>query len=170
MKKNTGRYIFKFSTLTLLVLMALPSSTMATTVVNSIHVEAVSGGQKTISGTAGEDGEDGQKGADGTNGMSAHNLNVTTGDVSGFISVKSVVDGVTVVDFSTTTKTTHNTWLSSEANDTTTVGVGGEVKVATSGIPELKIPVESNNKDDEIIQKMLKSIHSILLFYVNRFF
>lgn len=71
----------------------------AVTVVNTVHVQATSGGQRGVSGVDGVDGGDGQDGADGRGGGM---------DGESVVRVKSVINGVMVEEYDSTEASVRN--------------------------------------------------------------
>lgn len=135
-----------------------PSVMYATTVVNVVQVEAVSGG-KTLNGADGKDGAPGKAGQGGG-----------VGGASVSIEARSEIDGKTVIHFATSTKTTSSDRTgyvsSSEFSFPTTTEPDVVVQNVAAGLAQ---PI-ATNEQFEGVREILNAISLIVMSYVAHLF
>lgn len=139
----------------------------ATTIVNYVNIQSVSGGQEIVNG---QDGADGQRGEDGQNGSAGQSVFLPTGNQ--VVSVKSTVNGVTVfestetnqanpVEKKTTVLVATSTLLTDNKNT---------VSIQLSGEAHTEAAAEVADSRYEQIQEVISIIQQLLVSYVSKLF
>ena len=148
----------------------------ATTIVNYVNIQSVSGGQEIVNGQDGADGQngkngaDGQRGEDGQNGSAGQSVFLPTGNQ--VVSVKSTVNGVTVfestetnqanpVEKKTTVLVATSTLLTDNKNT---------VSIQLSGEAHTEAAAEVADSRYEQIQEVISIIQQLLVSYVSKLF
>ena len=148
----------------------------ATTIVNYVNIQSVSGGQEIVNGQDGADGQngkngaDGQRGEDGQNGSAGQSVFLPTGNQ--VVSVKSTVNGVTVfestetnqanpVEKKTTVLVATSTLLTDNKNT---------VSIQLSGEAHTEAAAEVADSRHEQIQEVISIIQQLLVSYVSKLF
>lgn len=138
----------------------------ATTIVQSVSVHAVTGGQ-TVSGTNGRDGENGQDGQSGQGGQSVADLTPDTALAS--FAAKSVINGETVLDISVTAPAGESSQAVIETNNTAVTALA----VASTTFVSVAISDEeslTSANEHAVIQSVWTNILLILNLYVAKLF
>lgn len=138
----------------------------ATTIVQSVSVHAVTGGQ-TVTGTNGRDGENGQDGQSGQRGQSVADLTPDTALAS--FAAKSVINGETVLDISVTAPAGESGQAVIETNNTAVTALA----VASTTFVSVAISDEeslTSANEYAVIQSVWTNIRLILNLYVAKLF
>lgn len=138
----------------------------ATTIVQSVSVHAVTGGQ-TVTGTNGRDGENGQDGQSGQRGQSVADLTPDTALAS--FAAKSVINGETVLDISVTAPAGESSQAVIETNNTAVTALA----VASTTFVSVAISDEeslTSANEYAVIQSVWTNILLILNLYVAKLF
>ncbi len=138
----------------------------ATTIVQSVSVHAVTGGQ-TVTGTNGRDGENGQDGQSGQRGQSVADLTPDTALAS--FAAKSVINGETVLDISVTAPAGESSQAVIETNNTAVTALA----VASTTFVSVAISDEeslTSANEYAVIQSVWTNIRLILNLYVAKLF
>ena len=142
----------------------------ATTVVNYLHVQSVSGGQKIVNGQDGADGQNGKNGADGQRGQDgADGQSVFSPEAIQMVSIKSTVDGVTVFESTETNRLKKEVTLLA-ATSTTPAVAENTVSIHLSAAAQTEATAITADSRYEHIQEVVSIIRLLLVTYVSKLF
>lgn len=142
----------------------------ATTIVNNVHVQSVSGGQNIVNGQDGADGQNGKNGADGQRGQDgADGQSVFSPEAYQAVSVKSTVDGVTIFESNETNLVDKKATVLVATSTVSTVGKN-TVSVHLTAEAQTEANVEAAESRYEQIQEVVSIIRLLLVSYVSKLF
>jgi hypothetical protein len=167
MKKKSLYCITAFA-LTTFALVAVVPFVYATTIVNSVSVHSSTGGNA-VQGTRGEDGQDGQEGQKGQDGENGQDGKYTSSQNKTSVSAKSVVNGVTIFESEENKKTQQHVPV--DVISAHAVSVQNSV-IETEGVAEVSVATEvaTSHSTSTKVQNIFKTIHLIMMSYVNSLF
>lgn len=141
----------------------------ATTIVQSVSVHAVTGGQ-TLTGTNGRNGENGQAGQDGEPGQAGQSVADLTPDTAlASFAAKSVINGETVLDISVTAPAGESSQAVIETNNTAVTALAVASTTFVSVVISDEESLTSAN-EYAVIQSVWTNIRLILNLYVAKLF
>lgn len=143
------------------VLLAVTPAVEAFTVENFVNLETITGGKKA---TDGFDGQDGVAGRDGSPGAAGES--VTKGESSSFVSVRTVQNGKTVLNYTYATTSSKEGSAGTFRQLSNTQGNARVLSLLASA-DSLALSIEQHRPEETKLQELMALIRLILLSYVN---